>query len=74
MLGRFVPLLGTLLMTRATTRVAGRHAGKLALALGVFELWRTYRRSKANANPPTKATASRSRATERPSHRRRLRR
>lgn len=73
MLGRFVPILGTLLMTRATTKVAGRHAGKLALALGVFELWRTYRRSKTPAQP-LNDPAPRSRATERPSHRRRPRR
>lgn len=74
MLGRFVPILGTLLLSRATTRVAGRHAGKLALALGAFELWRTYNRSKSPVAKPLSDPAPSARATERPSHRRRPRR
>lgn len=53
MLSRLLPVIGTLLLSRGTRRVAGRNAGKLALALGAWELWKTYKRSKAptTANP-----------------------
>ena len=47
MLSRLLPVIGTLLLSRGTRRVAGKNAGKLALALGAWELWRNYKRSKA---------------------------
>ena len=52
MLGRLVPNIGTLLMSRATRKVAGRHAGILALGFGAFELWRNYQRTKAPTGQP----------------------
>lgn len=78
MLGRLVPIIGTLLMSRATRRVAGRHAGKLALAFGAFELWRNYQRTKApvagSQTGQQTGPQSYNPSTERPSHRRRRRR
>ncbi|WP_297802124.1 cysteine protease [uncultured Brevundimonas sp.] len=46
MLMRLLPLIGGLVLSRGTRRIAGRHAGKLALALGAWELWRNYQKSK----------------------------
>ncbi len=39
-LHKLVPLLGGLLLSRGGRRVAGRHAGKLALATLAYEVWR----------------------------------
>jgi len=39
-------------MSRATRKVAGRHAGILALGFGAFELWRNYQRTKAPTGQP----------------------
>lgn len=74
MLGRLVPILGTLLMSRATRRVAGRHAGKLALAFGAFELWRNYQRTKAPVAGSQPAAQPNTSSTARPNNRRRRRR
>lgn len=49
MLMRALPLLGGLLLSRGGRKLAGRNAGKLALALGAWELWRTYQRSRTPA-------------------------
>ncbi len=49
MLMRILPLVGGLLLSRGARSVAGKNAGKLALAVGVWELWRTYQRGR---NPP----------------------
>jgi hypothetical protein len=49
MLMRLLPLIGGLLLTRGSRRMAGRHAGKLTLALGAWELWRAYQASKPAA-------------------------
>jgi len=38
---KLVPLVGGLLLSRGGRRVAGRHAGKLALATLAYEVWRT---------------------------------
>jgi len=76
MLRRLAPLLGTLLVSRATRKVAGRHAGTLALAFGAFELFRAYQRNKASnataqANPSSAKPPSPSSSSSRHSHRRR---
>ena len=42
-LHKLVPLLGGLLLSRGGRRVAGRHAGKLALATLAYEVWRNRR-------------------------------
>lgn len=52
MLMRLLPLVGGLLLSRGSRRMAGRHAGKLTLALGAWELYRAY---KANRGPATPA-------------------
>lgn len=63
MLMRLLPLLGGLLLTRGSRRIAGRHAGKLTLALGAWELWRAYQASKAPTGPSAHPeTAARSTA------------
>jgi hypothetical protein len=41
---RIATLLGGLLLSRGGRRMAGRHAGKLALATLAFELWQQRRR------------------------------
>lgn len=58
MLMRILPLVGGLLLSRGGRRVAGKNAGKLALAIGAWELWRTYQRSRtpaASVSPTQKA-------------------
>lgn len=42
-LSRIATALGGLLLSRGGRRVAGRHAGKLALATLAFELWQSRR-------------------------------
>ena len=42
-LHKLVPMLGGLLLSRGGRRVAGRHAGKLALATLAYEVWRNRR-------------------------------
>jgi hypothetical protein len=48
---RIATLLGGLLLSRGGRRMAGRHAGKLALATLAYELWQQRRR----AGPTAKA-------------------
>lgn len=38
-LPRLAPLIGGLLLSRGGRRLAGKHAGKLALATLAFQLW-----------------------------------
>ena len=45
-----VTLVGGLLFSKGGRRVAGRHAGKLALATLAFQLWEA-RRDRRAANP-----------------------
>ena len=45
-----VTLVGGLLFSKGGRRVAGRHAGKLALATLAFQLWEA-RRDRRTANP-----------------------
>ena len=49
-LHRLVPILGGLLLSRGGRRIAGRHAGKLALATLAYEVWRN-RRDQAGPKP-----------------------
>jgi len=54
-----LPLFSGLLLSRGARRVAGRNAGKLALALGAWELWRSYQRNRSStvsANAPKAGT------------------
>lgn len=53
MLMRLLPIIGGLVLSRGTRRVAGKNAGKLALALGAWELWKTYKRSKSTTPTST---------------------
>lgn len=49
-----VTLVGGLLFSRGGRRVAGRHAGKLALATLAFQLWEA-RRDRRAATPAGRA-------------------
>ncbi len=42
---KLVPLVGGLLLSKGGRRMAGRHAGKLALATLAYEVWRSRRES-----------------------------
>ena len=56
-LHKLVPLLGGLLLSRGGRRVAGRHAGKLALATLAYEVWRNRHEGaapKARPQPRTR--------------------
>jgi hypothetical protein len=56
-LNKLVPLLGGLLLSKGGRRVAGRHAGKLALATLAYEVWRNRREGaapKARPEPRTR--------------------
>ncbi|RYG16946.1 MAG: cysteine protease [Caulobacteraceae bacterium] len=49
---RLATVLGGLLLSKGGRRVAGRHAGKLALATLAFQLWQSHRNGAA---PQTRA-------------------
>ncbi|WP_453976453.1 cysteine protease [Brevundimonas sp. Marseille-Q4549] len=52
-LHKLVPMLGGLLLSKGGRRLAGRHAGKLALATLAYEVWRSRReRGRAGAATP----------------------
>ena len=51
-LHKLVPMIGGLLLSKGGRRLAGRHAGKLALATLAYEVWRSRRES---ARPGTAA-------------------
>ncbi|MDQ1154245.1 cysteine protease [Brevundimonas sp. SORGH_AS_0993] len=56
-LHKLVPMIGGLLLSKGGRRLAGRHAGKLALATLAYEVWRSRReRGRANAAPTTPTT------------------
>ena len=44
---KLVPLIGGLLLSKGGRRMAGRHAGKLALATLAYEVWRSRREGAA---------------------------
>lgn len=52
---RIATLLGGLLLSRGGRRVAGRHAGKLALATLAFQLWQQRRGGPAKARPAARS-------------------
>ena len=54
-LHRLVPMLGGLLLSKGGRRLAGRHAGKLALATLAFELWQKHQAGRPDATPRAKA-------------------
>ncbi|GAW40447.1 hypothetical protein SH203_00845 [Brevundimonas sp. SH203] len=57
-LHKLVPMLGGLLLSKGGRRLAGRHAGKLALATLAYEVWRSRRdgaRAKAAPQAQTQA-------------------
>ena len=57
-LNKLVPLIGSLLLSKGGRRVAGRHAGKLALATLAYEVWRNRREgAKPQVTPRPAATA-----------------
>jgi hypothetical protein len=56
-LSRIATVIGAALLSRTGRRVAGRHAGKLALATLAFELWKNRR----DARTTTRASAPPSR-------------
>ena len=63
-LHRLVPMLGSLLLSKGGRRLAGRHAGKLALATLAYEVWRSRRergRAGPAATPPPQRPARRAR-------------
>ena len=51
---KLAPLIGGLLLSKGGRRMAGRHAGKLALATLAFELWKNRRggRTAPRASAP----------------------
>lgn len=59
-IAKIATVIGGLLLSRGGRRMAGRHAGKLALATLAFQLWEQRQAAK---NPPPPA--------ERPAHPRR---
>jgi len=48
---KLATLIGGLLLSRGGRRVAGRHAGKLALATLAYELWRNRQEARAGVPP-----------------------
>ena len=60
-LHKLVPMLGGLLLSRGGRRVAGRHAGKLALATLAYEVWRNRREGATPQVTPRPAAEPRAR-------------
>lgn len=54
-MGRLATLLGGLLLSKGGRRMAGRHAGKLALATLAFQLWQQRRGAPAKARPASRS-------------------
>lgn len=50
-LSRIATILGGLLISKGGRRLAGRHAGKLALATLAWELYQQHRSRRAPASP-----------------------
>ncbi|MDP3369431.1 MAG: cysteine protease [Brevundimonas sp.] len=48
---KLATLIGGLLLSKGGRRMAGRHAGKLALATLAFQLWEQRRAAKHPINP-----------------------
>lgn len=56
-LNKLVPLIGSLLLSKGGRRVAGRHAGKLALATLAYEVWRNRREAPSPRSRRNRADA-----------------
>jgi len=48
---KFATLIGGLLLSKGGRRMAGRHAGKLALATLAFQLWQQRQETKRPGDP-----------------------
>ena len=60
-LPKLATLIGGLLLSKGGRRMAGRHAGKLALATLAFQLWEQRRAAKHPAGPQAGKTHPRRR-------------
>lgn len=60
-LHKLVPILGGLLLSKGGRRLAGRHAGKLALATLAYEVWRNHREGARPQVTPKARPQARSR-------------
>jgi hypothetical protein len=60
-LPKIATLIGGLLLSRGGRRMAGRHAGKLALATLVFQLWEQRQAGKMPGAAPDRAAHPRRR-------------
>ncbi|MDP1914126.1 hypothetical protein [Brevundimonas sp.] len=58
---KLATLIGGLLLSKGGRRMAGRHAGKLALATLAFQLWEQRHGAKPPPGPPAGATHPRRR-------------
>lgn len=67
-LHKLVPILGGLLLSKGGRRVAGRHAGKLALATLAYEVWRNRREGVQPKAAPKAAPQPRARWSGRRPH------
>lgn len=65
-LHKLVPLVGGLLLSKGGRRMAGRHAGKLALATLAYEVWRSRRAGAAPKAQPTSRSRWSGRAPRQP--------
>ncbi|WP_313552836.1 cysteine protease [Brevundimonas sp.] len=61
-LHKLVPMLGGLLLSKGGRRLAGRHAGKLALATLAYEVWL----SRRDGGRPTAAAPNQTQGRPRP--------
>ena len=54
---RLITVIGGLLLSKGGRRVAGRHAGKLALATLAYEVWRNRQGRTTGAKPRSRSQA-----------------
>ena len=69
-LPKLATLIGGLLLSKGGRRVAGRHAGKLALATLAFQLWEQRQAARHPAGPQTGPKAAKAHPRRRWSGRR----
>lgn len=62
---KLATLIGGLLLSKGGRRMAGRHAGKLALATLAFQLWEQRQAAKSPAASPDRAKHRRRRWSDR---------
>lgn len=68
-LSRIATVLGGLLISKGGRRIAGRHAGKLALATLAWELYQQHRSRTVPASPTAGAQTGRTTPPPRPKSR-----